>query len=145
MALRRLTWVNWIEIIFGAVLPTMFFGSLAIVWLVGAGSRGFLFSEVTVTLFSAIGLAALAFLWLLLLMGPAYVNQHPVIRWLTLATGSAGIALGILMIYGGFTEATRQTGNVGSALTWQKSGGWMLLLGPVIVGSRYLPSLIKGR
>ena len=150
MVLRKLTWINWIEVLVGATLPTIFLGRFAWGWFVtnvyflmaamfGTADLPVVNSAFGVLL-SGIWVGAIALLWVLPLMGVEWINRHPVIRWVTVVCDVVGSVFGIVLLWGMvFWKLTN-----GRQFSWHEHGIWLTLIGPIALGFRYLPALIRG-
>ena len=143
---------RWIELIFGAAIPTIWgvplilFGALyGIAALLSPGSTvaGLIF-VVSVGL----GIGVLVTLWLFILFGPHQMNQHPGLRWLGILTAIPGSAMGIFSILqwvgaGPGREKLITPGvSFGSNLFNILFG--LSLFGSIVVALRHLPLLLKG-
>lgn len=148
MVLRKLTWIGWIEIFIGAILPAICLGRFVLDWFIS--SMYFVIASVQSdpevfvgamfgALIGVIGVGALVFLWVLLLMGAEWVNHRPTLRWMIIVFDICGVALSLFLLYGMvFWKLTH-----GRIFSWREHGAWMVLIGPVVVGLRYLPSLVR--
>jgi hypothetical protein len=138
MRVRRFTSSNWIEFTFGALLPTIVFGPFLVIGLgalpfMAKGMGGFIVVLPSLIV-AGVCLAALASLWIVLLFGPNQVKEHRHLRRVV----ATFILLGVL--FGGFGTV------FGAVMVWQANEAWLwipwlVLVGPFIVGLRYLPSL----
>ncbi|MBI3011813.1 MAG: hypothetical protein HYY58_04930 [Candidatus Omnitrophica bacterium] len=147
MKRRKLTWLNWIELAIGCILPT----SLLAPPLVVTALIGILGGVATLNLqtlwaglvMGVLPLGALASLWLVLLFGPDQIQRRPLLRLFVILTGVSGILIGAWMI----------------PHYWETSLGWLRmeefeasalqdhlaligLVGALGVGLKYLPSLL---
>ena len=155
MKLRPMIWVRWVELMFGAFLPTIFivpfFVTLLGISLLGISVSGFSAQVIPALLLVIIPMGAVVLLWLLILCGPEQINQRPILRWLTLTMDILGFAYVLLF----FVPTLFIEWKVVflrpvsfSFRTIVRGDDWRFLcmgvIGPVIVGLRYLPALLRG-
>ena len=150
MKCQPMTRVRWIELIFGAILPTIFLVPSMLYLLAFAvstfgmptGNKAYVGVGM-----SFIGVVAVLALWLLVLLGSDQVNRYPAFRGFILIAGILGLADALFVIavvipswVGLFTNDI--------AITWKymledERSISLILVGPVVVGLRYLPRLLK--
>ena len=129
MKVRKLTWPRWVQLIFGAILPTICFSvmlpwgfALAILQLFGDRK------DVRLLVWSAGGLGGLISLWLLILFGAEQICRFPALRWFSIITGFLGLGTASYLL-------------VNTPLFSLPA---LALAGPVAVGLAYLPALLGG-
>ena len=139
MKLRRLTPLNIVEVIFGALIPTLLFAPLCLFGL-WTGLRVQL-DFIYLLVYSVFPLLALVTLWTVLLVGPQAVMRKPVFRWYAVLSLLAGV--GCTIWYALVSPALYL---LDSELSWKYffSGQMFLSLGPILVGLRYSWLLIRG-
>lgn len=144
--MRKLSPVQWVELVVGAGLPTAVFGPFLCLGLFGmtVTALSALLGRSTMTRMSwwamgimalgeVIGLAALGSLWLVILMGPQAVCRRPTLRWFAVCSGVLGILTVALLFVKTYAPA------------YPLLNIWLyLLVGPAVVGLRYLLVLLKG-
>lgn len=142
-----LTLLNWVELIIGAVLPTLCLAPLAVVWLVSSCLGGWEFFRAGLigTLFAVVGLLAFAALWIVVLCRPERIKQSPATRWAIVASGVSGVLLGGFFLYSSIEYITRVGRRAGGDLpaAFRDQWGWLLLIGPMVIGLRYLRLLVR--
>lgn len=96
MSIRELTWKRWLELVTGAVLPTVFL----VPPMIALGWAGWHFmGAVSLPVFMAIGgIGAVASLWLLILVGTERVAQRPRLSAAVVMCGGLGLAMGGLTL-----------------------------------------------
>ena len=145
MKLRPMTWGRWMEFVFGALIPTVVWGWLAVIAL-GAVVVGFLGASygwvakiaglVSMGLIFVPLVGGLVALWLLTLYGVEQVNQRSALRWFSILIGIAALILGGWnLVYSIESPRKDFTGVLVN----------ISLIGPMIVGLKYLPQLIRGK
>ena len=157
MKLRRLTWINWFELLVGAMLPTWCFGIGLIIMpaiLLPSAVAGLRSGDyhnslglIFYCMLFIVGALALATLWLVILVGPEFVTQHWRLRWII------GIALLLGAVDGAYVLAITMPDEIGRIMSAQQGWGRLLeqlllfsvLLGPIGVTLRYLPALFRRR
>ena len=153
MKFRKLTLGMAVEILLGIVLPLLFvvpffcaiFGLFIELWKMGM-------FEVTKVLFWVFPMAALGSLWVIILFGPEPVLRRPWLRGICLAFGFLGMAVFFFLFLPTVVIDWRVIIHQPFKFDFQTlSRGelWNLMVigcsGPVLVGMRYLPVLLKRR
>ena len=157
MELRPMTWGRWVELLVGAIFPTVVLGRAAAlglfflgatVWtivgtlLMGPSSHAPNFNVLhwgwgmlSNFWISVPGSGGIVSLWLLILFGPEQINQR---RWLRLFT--------LLLVISGEVTSLMLLAGVGSLFKAGRSESisMMALIIAMLVGLKYLPGLIKG-
>ncbi len=91
-----------------------------------------------------IGMVAIISLWLVVLMGPVRIIRRPFLRWYVITTGILGL-LAAVWIVGFYTvQFVLHRAEPKSNFLWVFVP-MLFLAGPVAVGLRYLPRLLKGQ
>ena len=147
MKRQPMTWGRWLELIFGAILPAILAGFVSVfefkLFLEGISIAGFSGAAVPSLLSSILPVGAVIVLWLLILWGPERINRRPILRWLTLGTDIAGLAfVFIFLIPTALNEW--KAGAQEPAVSTLKVILWLGVIGPVFVGLRHLPRLLRG-
>ena len=140
MSVQELTWRRWLELVAGAVLPTLFLVP-PMVLLGWEGSRFMgLFS---LPVFLALGgVGAVAALWLLILFGAEQVARHPRLSVSVVICGGIGLTMcGLTLLYLLFTpQALAAPARITLehiARADDRRWAFTALLGTSIVGFRY--------
>ena len=141
MTIRRLTWINWVELLFGVLLPGVtlgpFFALAAVIGplTLATSERAREAAPVSIALIlcALFGLLSLACLGAVILVGPAAIHRKPTWRFGALLLGSVGLAVG-----GWAVKASLSFGQAAPI-------GFVLFGAPVVVGTRYFLALIFGR
>ena len=139
MRVRTMRWIEWIELVLGLILPSMFLGPFLILGLVV--SLYYFFTDPmlhqpmtavalkTMFLPAVIAVASLIALGMVLLLGHERVRARPIRRWYVFAFGVLGLC------------------DAGYFLTQATAGpfGWFafLLLCPMIIMLRHLLSIVR--
>ena len=146
-----MTWGRWVELVFGAIIPTIVWGGIAVIAL-GAAVAGFFGVSVSYGwVMKTVGLAALcSFLvpvvgglvamWFLVLYGVEQVNHRPILRWFSMLLGIVAVLFGVCMLVESRTWFVKDL----MKDSWTTVLGTISIVGPMIVGLRYLPRLIRG-
>ena len=138
MKICPMTWGRWLEILVGALPPTVYVTPLL---LAAATSRRvpLLWALYGLTL----PLLAIVSLWCVILFGPEQVNQRPAFRWFILVTGVAGL---LEVFYFAAVILLKSKSLFAGQYGYSPFFCFLLLalVGPLLVGLRYLPKLIKG-
>ncbi|MBI3996421.1 MAG: hypothetical protein HY352_02055 [Candidatus Omnitrophica bacterium] len=129
--MRKLTWINWLELLLGALPATLFFGPATVLLLIGVVPHVWGDVDAIGIVLLGIGaLACMAALWMVILAGPAWIKQRPVIRWAVIVAGIVGIGFTSFMLM----LTVRRPSDLHIVV---------ILGGPIVVGLRYLPSLLR--
>lgn len=138
MTRRPMTWGRWLEIVCGAVLPTVLLVPWIALILIGGVIDGAMFHfswrDRGLWALYLMDLGAVASLWLLILFGPEQVMGRRVLGGFVFLAGIVGLSHGLRAIYQcGFSFPPDR---------------WIFFraafIGPVVVGLRYLVTwLIK--
>ena len=134
MKLRKLTWVNWCEVIFGALVPTVVWVpglALGLIGGLGAGVRHL--QDVGPLILLIGGFCALVALWILLLCGSEQIVARPRLRIFVIGSGLLGYVAALWVI---FAFAM-------SGLGWGSAPLWIVLFAPVVISFRYLSALLN--
>jgi hypothetical protein len=141
MKVRRLTVGNWVELVFGALLPTLFWGPGLLLGLVVSLSSMNSLRALGAASALVGGLLAFAALWIVLLFGPEAVALRPRLRVFVLTAGVIGcletLGLGRLVLFAG--PSIPMPGFAGALPVVA-----LLVLAPALVGLRYLGPLLRG-
>lgn len=174
MKLRPMTLVRWVELIWGAFIPSILLGFLSLIpistltdsfpWFFdGQNIRwsGPWFFRGQI----AVADGGIIALWLLILFGPDQINQRPLLRWFAILTGVPFLVMcigEITLLIGAFFGIRvfdllyPLVQLAPGLLLAQLMGGSfttgmmtvilvpVVWLGPVVVGLRYLPALLRG-
>ncbi len=141
MTMRRLTWINWVELLIGVLLPGITLGPFFLFAVVlgsftlatSVRAREAMPASMTIMACAGIGLLSLAGLAAVILVGPAAIRRKPVWRFGALLLGAAGLAVGGWAVVASFSFDR-------ATLT-----GLVLFGAPVVVGTRYVLALMFGR
>ena len=129
--------MNWLEVLIGALVPTLFWvPGLALGLIAGLGTGVHGLGDLGPLTLLLGGACALVALWTLLLFGPEQILVRHRLRLFIIGSGLAGYAATIglaVMLFGG-----SPAGGPG----WI---GWMVLFAPTVVSLRYLPVLLRSK
>jgi hypothetical protein len=136
---RCLTGTNWVELIFGAILPGMVLGPFFLMAMfIGPialersdAAQAMRASAISLILLAIVGLLALASLACAILFGPEAVRQRPVWRWSLVVIGMIAIPIGLWVI-------VAASGPPGPMMLINA----VVFGGPVVVGIRYARLLL---
>jgi hypothetical protein len=151
MKRQRMTIGRWIELIFGAAIPTLWGVVLVFVGVlygIGALVSGGVFVGLSFLLVAGLGIGVLVTLWLLVLFGPRQMNEHPRLRWLGILTAIPGSALGLFSVLhwigtgSGREKLITPGASFGHNLLNVLMG--LSILSAIVIALRYLPVLLKG-
>ena len=136
MTLRLKTWERRMEFVFGALLPTVvllvpFLLSYPVIVILHFIHNGPLTPGNSFLAFmSLVGMFWMISSWLLVLSGASQINQHITLRWFVIVTVTLGLIEALLAMWGYVFGEGRFV--------------FLLLIGPMVVGFRYLPKLLRG-
>lgn len=135
---------RWVELIFGAVLPTIF----VIPFVVAMLWDGILTGEAVAYGLCVPAVLAMMALWGVLLVGPEAICRRPVLRWLTLMMLMLGIVVAACILAAYLRDGSIR--RFGPAPWYLYVWGnphfiALILIGPLIVGIRYVRMLFKLR
>jgi len=144
---RPSQWIHWVELFFGAILPTIF----VVPFLAVVAGLGVLYSAyVNLGLFiSGLGIGAIFSMWTLILFGPEMIQRNAPLRVFVLFTGIPGFFLCLFLLYY-FATSVLEWGALMKPISFdwrtiEQAQDWrLILLGLVsqfLVGLRYLPAL----
>ena len=156
MKQRPMTWVWWIELILGALLPTMVFGPYLLYGVAfSLGSH-----DLSGAWMAFVSLGTLLSLWVLVLLGPGWIHRHPGWRWFTMVMLILGFVVVLYYTKSLLIPEWRAVFNLvsrthvhllmepvrfGAVLfAFDYRFNTVALLGAVAVGLRYLPQLLRG-
>ena len=168
MKRQPMTRGQWAELIVGAVLPTLFVIPLVVVYLLyGYGmllwfelrdpagmGMGDVMGLVFGILVGTISVGAVFSQWCLILFGSEQISQRPFLRLLSIGTGILGLAVALYIVLESVLGEAKEFlihcrshtldrffGRVLHSSDWVP----LVLIGPIAVGLRYLPQLLKGK
>lgn len=163
MRVQPMTGKRWVELFFGCVVPTVlvvpFFLTILELGLYRFSQPRWSVRELLPAMsFSLIPIIAVASIWFLVLFGPRQVNRHFSLRLMTLLFGVLGLLLVFAFFIPLFQPIIRGYWKESFALflkpysfalrTIVRGDDWRLLffgtLGPLVVGLRAFPVLIRG-
>jgi len=142
MKLRSMTGVQWMEFVFGALIPTVVWGWIAVLalaaavsgfWGVSYGLSAKIAGLISVSVLLVPLIGGLACMWFLTLCGVGQLNERPLLRWFSIIVGIAALLLAAQFVIGSVKNPRHDS--------------WVInisLVGPMIVGLKYLPQLIRG-
>ena len=170
--MRRLTWLNWLELLF-VVLPATLMVAMLTFFLLLVAFIGVALTPVFTLLASqedtggemigasigasagsvifflglgavaVIGLVALILLGLAIIAGPEWIVQRPALRWLIVIFGVLGLVEAMWQLIWYLDSVPRDLVGV-SPESWIWLSLWIyLLVAPVLVGAKYIYLLFR--
>ena len=149
MKLRTMAIGRLIELVFGAVLPTLFIVPfMGTMLFLGIGR--FSMEAMPLLLLSSSVLGAVAILWVLILFGAEQVNRVPSLRIASILFGVLGY-IAVALLFMSIDPSELRLGRPLEMSWWhirRGDDGRLLVLGiagPFVLGFGYLFRLIRGR